>query len=136
MSSNSRNGWAARRANKCNPDEETAPTWGKWEKCCPAGMNTTVDDANNSGCSFGEAPTLFPEQCADPSLVLWYDDYGKFCCDADLKGFATVKEHWKGCATVDEFNEMFAAGNITSILAKARSPGKFPVQDSICKTYE
>ncbi|KAJ5376741.1 hypothetical protein N7509_013627 [Penicillium cosmopolitanum] len=118
----SRTGWAARRANKCDSDENGAHSWDKWQKCCPAGMKITVDSENNSGCSFGDPPANFPEQCADPDLVLWYDNWGKFCCDADLKGFATKKEHWKGCATSDEFNAMYAAGNITNISQKAMSP--------------
>lgn len=124
MSSDSRNGWAARCANKCEPNENGQHTWGKWQKCCAADMNITVDDENNTGCSFGDAPAKFPEVCADPHLVLWYDQWGKFCRDADLKGFALKEEHYKGCATSDEFDEMFAARNITNISQKAISPCK------------
>ncbi|CAI7635861.1 unnamed protein product [Penicillium manginii] len=121
MSSEFRDGWAARRLDICNSDEDGEGTWGKWQKCCPSGMNMTTYE-NNARCSFGAAPAKIPEVCADPALVLWYDDYGMFCCDENLKGFATVKENWKGCLTPDDFNEEEAAGNITGIAQKGLTP--------------
>lgn len=124
MSSGSRDGWAARRENQCDDYETGVGSWGNWVICCPSGTTLVLDVDNNTGCSTGKnAPANFPTQCADPSLLLYLDPTGYFCCASGLIGFIN-KNSWKGCATLNEFNKGREDGTMTRATQSGKSPSK------------
>ncbi|KAE8149822.1 hypothetical protein BDV25DRAFT_120679 [Aspergillus avenaceus] len=126
MSSDLRVGWAVRRPNNCDDNEDGHNTWGKWYTCCPLEMQKFVDADNNAGCTVGGEPREVPKQCAGNStLVLWSDPYGYFCCDPDRIGFAN-ENHYKGCATTDEYNAGLRNESMTKVFREGTSSGKKP----------
>ncbi|KAE8421486.1 hypothetical protein BDV36DRAFT_292136 [Aspergillus pseudocaelatus] len=119
MSSDARDGWAARRANLCEDTETGHPTWDNWSTCCPAGTSFFTDNDNNTGCRIEKTTTKIPKQCADPALILYSDDYGYFCCASGLIGFNN-KEGYKGCATLDEYNKGHDEGTMTRVIQEGK----------------
>ncbi|KAK1142452.1 hypothetical protein N8T08_007814 [Aspergillus melleus] len=121
MSSNTRDGWAARRAGGCFESEKEKTTWDEWWACCPPGTQSFTDGDNNSGCGIKGPPKETPTLCANSTLVLWSDDTGYFCCDPDQTGFITDKA-WKGCAPNDELDDVHRNKTLTIANKEGRSP--------------
>lgn len=127
MTSQFRAGWAACRENTCNHDEYGKQTWDKWMGCCPSEMTYSTDDNDNKRCTFGDTPSGTadtPTQCADPSLFLWSDSAGYFCCDKDMIGFVN-NVHWKGCVSTEVFSKGQKDGSMTKATWNGQKQSEF-----------
>jgi hypothetical protein len=127
MSSGYRDGWALRRDGGCKGNEHGEPTWDNWVYCCPIEMTRSTDIDNNKRCTIRTSPSRSastPRRCADPTMSLWSDSEGYFCCDSDLLGFRN-DQYYKGCATESEIQKN---GSWTKDDPEGQPSGKSKVQ--------